>query len=89
MAPPVEVDRAVNSRIFVQYQLARGNLLAAEMALEEVLKLNPGDSDAHAHLAMVKLQQGFNEDARRCVNRALQLGPNHAYVHCVQSHVRL
>lgn len=79
----------VNSRIYIQYQLARGNLLAAEMALEEVVKLNPRDSDAYAHLAMVKLRQGFHEDARRCVNRALQVGAGNAYVHFVQSHVRL
>lgn len=83
------MDRDVNSRTYIHYQLARGNLLAAEMALDEILQLNPEDSDAHAHLAMVKMRQGFNEDARLSVNRALQLGPGHAYVHYVQSHVRL
>jgi tetratricopeptide (TPR) repeat protein len=69
--------------------MARGNFLAAEKALEEVLSRTPDDAEAHALLAQVLLAQDVKEPARRHIARALELAPDLAYAHYVQSSVRL
>lgn len=79
----------MSSRIYAQFQLARGNLLAAEKALEEVLRSTPNDLEAHALLAQTLLAQGVKEPARRHAQRALEIAPDFAYAHYVQSFVRL
>lgn len=57
---------------------ARGNLQAAEAALNRILGLDPEYAPAYHKLGEVMLERGLAEEAVRYNNRSLELNPNNA-----------
>lgn len=62
----------------------------AEQAFDEVLKQDPKNPDAHAGLARVKLEQGYDyRGALEHIDAALAVNPSHAAALCTRAEIEI